>query len=137
MSFWRRFLVVVLLVLSQPAQLLAAVQMKDWPGTTAHMQAMDDAAPTCGAGMHAHHMHADADETMPSACRPTKSTVHDMRAHACGSYGACCADPSVPHAAVAASPATLVRIVVLPHEPVAVASFLTGGIERPPRFPLV
>ncbi|GLU34779.1 hypothetical protein Busp01_46210 [Trinickia caryophylli] len=126
----------MLLVLSQPAQLLAAVQMKDWPGNTVHAQPMGNHAPLCGSGMHALPMHAHADATMAAACRPAKQRVHDMRAHACGNYGSCCADPSVPGTAVAPSPATLVRIVALVREPVVAASFLTGGVERPPRFPL-
>ncbi len=127
MTYWRKFFIVVLLALSLPAQLFAVGSMKcaiadaaQAPlGYAGHDRFADEPA-SYGALAWA----ADHDRRPCEICHP----------HACSTCASCCvaialpADPSL-----AISPdATRVIARILPS--VDVVSFLTDGIERPPRY---
>lgn len=108
MSYWRKLFVIVLLVLSLPVQTLAAVSMNCDPAPA------DDGHRHDGRG-GAHHDHA----------------------HACPTCLSCCVGAGLPAASVAAASFDAARPrLFLPRDTRAV-SFLTGGIERPPRTSLV
>ncbi|WP_175697989.1 hypothetical protein [Burkholderia ambifaria] len=124
MSYWRKFILVVLLALSLPIQSFATVSMQ-CAGVAAAVPHAEDGASadhpaaalamsSAQGGEHAHEGHA-------------------RHASSCSSCGACCfgtgmADP--PAASVASGIG--IAFVAFAPSPVVV-SFLTGGIERPPR----
>ncbi|UEP23670.1 hypothetical protein [Burkholderia ambifaria] len=126
MSYWRKFILVVLLALSLPIQSFATVSMQ-----------------CAGAGAAAAVPHAEdgASADHPAAARAMPSAQggehahddHARHASSCSTCGACCfgtgmADP--PAASVASGIG--IAFVAFAPSPVVV-SFLTGGIERPPR----
>ncbi|PRF98607.1 hypothetical protein [Burkholderia ambifaria] len=124
MSYWRKFILVVLLALSLPIQSFATVSMQ--------------CAGAAAAVPHAEHEasadHPAASLAMQSAQGGEHAHVDHVRhASACSSCGACCigtgvADPP----AVSAASGIGIAFVAFAPSPVVV-SFLTGGIERPPR----
>ncbi|WP_330771291.1 hypothetical protein [Burkholderia stagnalis] len=125
MSYWRKFLIVVLLALSLPVQSFAAAAMScALAGGTAarHAQAAGSA--------HHYDMRDDRGHTRHAV---PGDTGH---AHACQACVSCCVGtgPALPDVAAAAHTA---RIHGFIPPPTAAASFLTGGIERPPRGALV
>ncbi|WP_175758491.1 hypothetical protein [Burkholderia ambifaria] len=124
MSYWRKLILVVLLALSLPIQSFATVSMQcagvaaavphAEDGASADHPAASLAMTSAQGGEHAHDDHA-------------------RHAASCSSCGACCfgtgiADPP----AVSAASGTGIAFVAFAPSPVIV-SFLTGGIERPPR----
>ncbi|EMN1926172.1 hypothetical protein RVV18_000531 [Burkholderia ambifaria] len=124
MSYWRKFILVVLLALSLPIQSFATVSMQ-CAGPVA-------AVPHAEDRMSADH--PAASRAMPSAQGGEHAHVdHARHASACSSCGACCIGTGIadPYAASAASGIGIAFVAVAP-SPVVV-SFLTGGIERPPR----
>jgi hypothetical protein len=143
MSYWRKLFLVVLLALSLPVQSFAAASMN------------------C-VWTHANAMHADTtgaairnSENFPSNVAPHS---HDMKhaalgeshhandwhgdnagrhAHLCFTCATCCVGAGLPAqplvtASLDASPASLPAAASA-----GIVSFLTGGIERPPRTLLV
>ncbi|MBR8186817.1 hypothetical protein KDW54_30950 [Burkholderia ambifaria] len=126
MSYWRKFILVVLLALSLPIQSFATVSMQcAGAGAVAAVPHAEDrmsadhpaasrAMPSAQGGEHAHDDHA-------------------RHASACSSCGACCFGTGIadPYAASVASGIGIAFVAFAP-SPVVV-SFLTGGIERPPR----
>ncbi|MCS3399320.1 hypothetical protein NX907_20565 [Burkholderia thailandensis] len=133
MSYWRKLFVIVLLVLSLPVQALAAVSMNcelaraDGGGAPArHLQ---QAAAENGHG--AHDMNFAADDHR----HPEPRGAH--HAHACATCISCCIGAGLPAGSTVAASFDAPRIALsLPRDARAV-SFLTGGIERPPRIALV
>jgi hypothetical protein len=132
MSYWRKLLIVVLLALSLPVQSFAAVSMKCVPtradsGEPPARHVVHDMT----TGHHELHGMALADAGHPH----DHGGVH--HAHSCSTCASCCFGAALP--AVAVIPAALDTTHVITRIPpsAAVASFLTGGIERPPRSPLV
>jgi hypothetical protein len=132
MSYWRKLFLVVLLALSLPAQSFAAASMNCEPshfggdGASAQHAALDESThlhmhgAMMADGLHHSHHQGDAHP-----------------AHTCPACAACCfgmALPVVP--TVAAAPGAVHLSVPLPPV-VRVASFLTDGVERPPRTSLV
>ncbi|KVL02287.1 hypothetical protein [Burkholderia cepacia] len=118
MSYWRKLLPVVLLAvllaLSLPIGSFAIVSMPCAGAAAPHAEAVSHTMPAARDGHH------DADN-------------HARHAPACSACVSCClgagmADaPAVPVAAG-------VRVAIVSPPPVAgVVSFLTGGIDRPPR----
>ncbi|KWC50738.1 hypothetical protein [Burkholderia ubonensis] len=120
MSYWRKFFIVVLLALSLPVQSFAAV-------STQCAAAQDDAPRYLQQAAPAYH------RDMQRMARADGA----HHAHACSTCASCCIGtglPAMPAAAVAPDAARAARPIP---PPVGVASFLTDGIERPPRrFPV-
>lgn len=135
MSYWRKFLVVVLLALSLPIQSFAAVSMAcagadavvAMPHVEDGARANDRVAPHAMSSAHGGGQHKD-EHTHDN---------HARHAQPCSACGACCVG-----AGMADFPATPVgsgigiTLVSFAPTPVVV-SFLTGGIDRPPRRLLV
>lgn len=135
MSYWRKLFVIVLLVLSLPVQTLAAVSMNCDPasaddgGAPAH--AWLQASAENGHGMH------DAAAADDGHRHDGRGGAHHDHAHACPTCLSCCVGAGLPAASVAAVSFDAARPrLFLPRDTRAV-SFLTGGIERPPRTSLV
>ncbi|NIF39830.1 hypothetical protein F3J14_02715 [Burkholderia sp. Tr-862] len=124
MSYWRKFILVVLLALSLPIQSFATVSMQ-CAGAVA-------AVPHAEGGASADH--PAAARAMPSA--PGGEHAHDdhaRHASACSSCGACCFGTGMADApAVSVASSIGIALASFAPSPVVV-SFLTGGIERPPR----
>ncbi|WP_230946929.1 hypothetical protein [Burkholderia stagnalis] len=125
MSYWRKFLIVVLLALSLPVQSFAAAAMSC--ALAGDMRARHAEA---AGGAQLHDMRDDHGHTRHAA---PGDAGH---AHACQACASCCVGtgPALPDVAAAAHTA---RIHGFIPPPTAAASFLTGGIERPPRGALV
>ncbi|WP_256991424.1 DUF2946 family protein [Burkholderia sp. AU6039] len=132
MSYWRKFLVVVLLALSLPIQSFAAVSMACAGAVVAMPHAGDGAStddavapramPSAHGGQHEdEHAHGD----------------HARHAQPCSACGSCCLGAGMADlpAMSVASGIGIARVSFAP-TPVVV-SFLTGGIDRPPRGHLV
>ncbi|VWM08804.1 hypothetical protein [Burkholderia lata] len=133
MSYWRKFLVVVLLALSLPIQSFATVSMA-CAGADAVV-----AIPHAEDG-------ASAVEAMPHAMlgvqgghheRQHEHADHARHAQPCSACGSCCLGNSMADIpAMSVAPGIGVTIISFAPTPVVV-SFLTGGIDRPPRRLLV
>ncbi len=126
MSYWRKFLIVVLLALSPPVQSFAAAAMScavagDMPAR--HAEAAGSA--------HHHDMRDDRGHSRHAA---SDDAGH---AHACQACTSCCLGTGWPALPDVAASADMARIHGFIPPPTAAASFLTGGIERPPRGALV
>ncbi|MGS0896778.1 hypothetical protein ACVBGC_30225 [Burkholderia stagnalis] len=125
MSSWRTFLLVVLLALSLPIPSFAAASMPcgGSPGASAWNAA--------GAG----NVHDPAGaHAMPGAQgdRPDRAS-HARHAMSCTGCVSCCFGAAAPGEPGIAAPADASRAIVSTSPPAAAVSFLTGGIERPPR----
>jgi hypothetical protein len=129
MYSWRKFLTVVLLMLSLSARSFASV-----PLNCEVSQAGGDAA------LASHHemmesMHEIAAE--PHAQPPHHAhSGNDHHSHGnghCGTCASCCSGGVLPPIALIAGPSELVRHIAATPPLVEFARFLTGGIERPPR----
>ncbi|ERJ37552.1 hypothetical protein L810_8069 [Burkholderia sp. AU4i] len=118
MSYWRKFLVVVLLALSLPIQSFATVSMQCERVAIAPMEA---ASHTMAAAQDGHH---DADS-------------HARHAPACSACVSCCVGAGMPGAPAVPAAAGVRAAIVSPPPAAGVVSFLTGGIDRPPRRLLV
>ncbi|WP_175965531.1 hypothetical protein [Burkholderia sp. BCC0322] len=130
MSYWRKFFVVVLLALSLPIQSFATVSMAcagagvAMPYAESGASAGDSAVPHAMPGTQGgQHTHAHGD--------------HAGHAQPCAACGSCCLGTSMADLpAMSVASGTGIAIVSFAPTPVVV-SFLTGGIDRPPRRLLV
>jgi len=140
MSCWRKLFIVVLLALSLPVQSFAALSMKC---ESSHY--VGDGAPTHhehAGSMAQHHDHAgmEAAQADPIAgahlqhYNPGSSEHH---VHACSACASCCFGGALPITPAASLSASAIQFAVPLPPAVRVASFLTDGVERPPRLPLV
>jgi len=132
MSYWRKFVLVVLLALSLPIQSFATVSMAcagavvavphEEGGARAVDSAAQHAMPGANGGQHQHqHEHND----------------HARHAQPCSACGSCCLGTGMADLpAVSVASGIGIAIVSFAPTPVVV-SFLTGGIDRPPRRFLV
>lgn len=129
MSYWRKFVLVVLLALSLPIQSFAAVSMA-CAGAVVAMPHAEGGASAVEAAPHA----------MPSAQGGQHRHEHDDHArHAqpCSACGSCCLGTGMADLpAMSVTSSIGIAIVSFAPTPVVV-SFLTGGIDRPPRRHLV
>jgi hypothetical protein len=129
MCYWRKLFLVVLLALSLPVQSFAAASMKcgssHFAGDEASAQHAD-----LGESTHLHHMHG---VTMADGVH------HGDANHAasCSACASCCSGAVLPLVPTVVSAADAVHLAVPFPPSVRVASFLTDGIERPPRISLV
>jgi hypothetical protein len=132
MSYWRKLLIVVLLALSLPVQSFAAISMKCVP---AHANAGEAPAQHVMHDMAEHdpgiHGMAVADDGQPHASRNAD------HAHLCSTCASCCVGAALPAVAVVATAMAATRIITRVPPSDAAVSFLTDGIERPPRTALV
>jgi hypothetical protein len=62
---------------------------------------------------------------------------HAHQVHSCSTCGSCCSGATLPAVPTVVSAAYAIQLVVPFPSSVRVASFLTDGIERPPRISLV
>ena len=133
MSYWRKLFVVVLLALSLPVQSFAAISMNCF---ASHAEASETPIVHAGQSMSGHHrdMHGAA---LAADDHHTYHHGGGHHAHSCSTCAACCFGtglPAVP-SVVVSSDVTRVTTSIPPSA--GVVSFLTDGIERPPRHTLV
>ncbi|KVT04356.1 hypothetical protein WT24_25385 [Burkholderia sp. MSMB1078WGS] len=114
MSYWRTFLVVVLLALSLPIQSFAAVSMPCSGAAARHGDNASYAMPAAQDG------HRDRDD-------------HARHAPSCAACVSCCFGTSMSGALAVPAPASVGVTIVAPPPSAGGVSFLTGGIDRPPR----
>ncbi|MBR8235257.1 hypothetical protein K6W26_12260 [Burkholderia sp. AU42008] len=114
MSYWRTFLVVVLLALSLPIQSFAAVSM---PCAGAAVPHEDNAPHTIPAAQDGHHDHGD----------------RARHASSCAACVSCCIGMGMAGAPAAPVMASVRVTTVARPRSAGGVSFLTGGIDRPPR----
>ncbi|MBU6489090.1 MAG: hypothetical protein KGQ57_14900 [Burkholderiales bacterium] len=133
MSLCRRFLIVLLLALSLPVQSFAAVSV-EYAAVQAPVAEM--VAPheeQVEAEQHILHIGQDATLAGDHRDRYCANAHHSHHAHLYSTCASCClgvALPSTPAVPVCAD----VSRAIVPLPPSAgVVSFLTEGIERPPR----
>jgi hypothetical protein len=129
MSYWRKLFLVVLLALSLPVQSFAAVSM-----ICATPEAVDEAT--------ADHLHLD--ESSDGHVLVANNDDHHgddpsgaHHTHACLTCASCCVGAALPAVPAVSALADRVHFPVPLPPAVAVVSFVTGGIERPPRLFLV
>jgi hypothetical protein len=129
MSYWRKLFLVVLLALSLPVQSFAAVSM-----ICASPEAVDQAT--------ADHLHLD--ESSDGHVLVANNDDHHgddpsgaHHTHACLTCASCCVGAALPAVPAVSASADRVHFPVPLPPAVAVVSFVTGGIERPPRLFLV
>nr|WP_081936065.1 hypothetical protein [Burkholderia sp. 9120] len=144
MSYWRKLLIVVLLVLSLPVQSFAAVSMKCDSSYSIGERAPVRHEPVASQLQqlqhhdHAAMMAAQASDMGHSVHLPHHGTVGgEHHAHACSTCAACCFGGALPNTAAASLSVEPIHFTVPLPPAVRVASFLTDGIERPPRLSLV
>jgi hypothetical protein len=131
MSYWRKLFVIVLLALSLPVQSLAAVSMIcessyfGSDGASALHADLDEST---------HHMHGVA---MADGGHHVGHDGHTLHFHSCSTCASCCSGVALPVVPTVVSTAYAVHLAVPFPPSVRVASFLTDGIERPPRISLV
>ncbi|MGN6652615.1 hypothetical protein [Trinickia sp.] len=133
MAYWRKLFIVVLLALSLPVQSFAAVSMKC---VSAHANAAKTPALHAGHDMSEHHHHdmhrvALAGDGHP----PHHGDSH--HAHSCSTCASCCFGTALPAVPVVAASLNAMRVITRIPPSAGVVSFLTDGIERPPRNTLV
>jgi len=114
MSYWRTFLVVVLLALSLPIQSFAAVSMQCAGAAVSHG---DNAPHTISTPQDGHHDHGD----------------HARHATSCAACVSCCFGTGMSGAPAVPAAASVGVTIVAPPRSAGGVSFLTGGIDRPPR----
>lgn len=135
MSYCRKLFIVMLLVLSLPVQSYAAISMKC-------VDAMTEAGQ--GATPHAEQNAPEHHHEMPSVAFADGQHHHggshqngSHHAHACSACASCCFGVGLPVATSVALPLNLTLTTGRIAPSAGVVSFLTGGIERPPRASLV
>ncbi|HDR9358301.1 TPA: hypothetical protein QDB44_004198 [Burkholderia vietnamiensis] len=130
MSYWRKLFLVLFLALSLPVQSFAAIAMQ-----CAAAHADEDAGFAIEAGQPvAGHRHETADvhaATDDGAHRHSLGGTH--HAHACSTCVSCCVGAGLPTTPSVARSLDSALTAVFPPSSTAAASFLTAGIERPPR----
>ncbi|MFB9125059.1 hypothetical protein E2553_29305 [Paraburkholderia dipogonis] len=140
MSYWRKLFIVVLLVLSLPVQSFAAVSMKC--GSSHSVGAAPAAHEEAARAMAHHHDHAammanSAGNDTSAHLRHDSPAGGEHHAHACSTCASCCFGGALPVSPLASLSANAAHFAVPLPPAVRVASFLTGGVERPPRITLV
>lgn len=140
MSYWRKLFLVVLLALSLPVQSFAAVSMK-CESLQVGGEGVSMFHENAGEATHQHDPAATmADSANDDAGAQVQNHSHPGGAHhvhACSACASCCFGGGLPAAPLAAISADAVHFAVPLPPTVRVASFLTDGIERPPRISLV
>jgi hypothetical protein len=132
MSYWRKLLIVVLLALSLPVQSFAAVSMKCVPA-----RASVGELPVRHAGyeMSGHHHGMHAMVVADDGHHHDHGRSHHV--HSCSTCASCCFGSALPATPIVAATPDATRFVTSIPPSAGVVSFLTDGIERPPRYSLV
>jgi hypothetical protein len=134
MSYWRKLFIVVLLALSLPVQSFAAISMKcessHFGGEVASAQHED-----ADASVPHRHMHDLTVTDSDHHGHPAGGDVHHT--HSCSTCASCCFGGALPAAPIVAASADVVHSALTSPRSDRIASFLTSGIERPPRISLV
>jgi hypothetical protein len=134
MSYWRKLFIVVLLVLSLPVQSFAAVSMKC---------ALAD--PDAGEAPLEYAEHGMSDHQLAlRAVAPAEGGHHQQHCDSCCAHSCsdcmfdCCSDIALPAAPTIVLTSDAARVITrIPPSSAGTVSFLTDGIERPPRYTLV
>ncbi|WP_322025709.1 hypothetical protein [Burkholderia sp. BCC1977] len=124
MSYWRKFILVVLLALSLPIQSFATVSM-----------------PCAGAVAAMPHAEAGASADGPAASHAMQRAHgeqherdnHARHATSCSACSTCCFGTGMAEVPAVSAASDLGVAIVSFAPSTVVVSFLTGGIERPPR----
>lgn len=140
MSCWRKLFIVMLLVLSLPVQSFAALSMK-----CESSHSVGDGAPVRhehAGSMAQHHDHAgmqtaQADPVAGVHLQHRNPASGEHHVHACSICASCCFGGALPITRAASLSANPVQFAVPLSPAVRAVSFLTGGVERPPRISLV
>ncbi|CAN0627108.1 protein of unknown function [Burkholderia multivorans] len=134
MSYWRKLFLVLFLALSLPVQSFAAVAMQC---AVAHADEDVEFATDAGQPVAEHrHETADAHATTDhGGHRHSPGNTH--HAHACSTCVSCCVGAGLPTVPSVTRSLDSAITAVFPTPSTAAASFLTAGIERPPRTLLV
>ncbi|KUY59437.1 hypothetical protein [Burkholderia sp. RF2-non_BP3] len=120
MSYWRKFILVVLLALCVPIQSFATVST---PCAGA-------AVPHAGGGVDAQA----ASHAMPGAHGERhEDDDHARHATPCPACGSCCFGSGMAEAPAVSVTSDVGLAIVSSAPSTVVVSFLTGGIDRPPR----
>lgn len=128
MTYWGKLFIVVLLALSLPVQSFAAVSMKC---------AIVDATAEAPLGYAGHDLFAHelaSNEAVARALDHDRHPCESCRAHCCSTCASCCFAIALPVHSTLAMPPDATRVVTHFPPSAGVVSFLTGGIERPPRY---
>lgn len=133
MSYWCKLFIVVLLALTLPVQSFVAVSMK--------CTIADADAGNAPVGYAAHNLptrHLALHNGVPTQAddgdhRPCDS-CHTHSCLACASC--CCSGIALPSAPTVALPPDASRVITRLSSSTDVVSFLTDGIDRPPRYTL-
>ncbi|NPT38305.1 hypothetical protein GNZ11_27920 [Paraburkholderia xenovorans] len=140
MSRWRNLFIVVLLVLSLPVQSFAALSMQCESSHSVGdgVRALHEHA----GSMAQHHDHAGMEAARADSIASAHLQHHnpgssEHHVHACSTCASCCFGGALPITPVASLSAGAIQFAVPLPPAVRVASFLTDGVERPPRIPLV
>ncbi|MGN6316510.1 hypothetical protein [Trinickia sp.] len=133
MSYWRKFFIVVLLALSLPVQSFAAISMIC---VASHAQAGETPLAHAEQTMSEHH-HDMHGTTLAADDHRTHRHSGGHHAHSCSMCAACCFGTALPAVPVVVISAGARRATPSIPPSAGVVSFLTDGIERPPRYTLV
>ncbi|PMS12065.1 hypothetical protein FNF07_10635 [Trinickia caryophylli] len=132
MSYWRKLFIVVLLALSLPAQSSTAAPMKC---ITAQADAGEAATAHVEHDRSEHHLRIYDPALAVDA--PRQTDCHGHHAHSCSACSACCLGTALPVGAIIVVSSDATHVATSAQPCAGVVSFLTGGIERPPRSTLV
>ncbi|PCE34168.1 hypothetical protein [Burkholderia ubonensis] len=125
MSYWRTLFIVVMLALSLPVQSFAAV-------STQCAVAPDDAPRHPEQAAPEYHRDMPRMARADDAHRPRHhGDAHQARA--CSICASCCIETGLPAAPAVAAAPDAARVAHPIPPPAGVVSFLTDGVERPPR----
>ena len=129
MSYWCKLFIVVLLALILPVQSFAAVSMKcAIADTDAGKASFGYAAhDRLAHGLALHEVVAQADDGNRRPC----DSCHARSCLTCASC--CCFGIAVPAVPTVAMPTDATRVITRTSPSADVVSFLTDGIDRPPR----
>ena len=135
MTNWRKFLTVVLLMLSLSARAFAGAPLSCELSRTG-------GGVSSVAHLHASHMLGSASDSFAAidSAQPHQDSHNGSHNHGsghCSICASCCFGNALPPVTVVATPIELSHQVAPTPPPVRAARFLTGGIERPPRALLV
>ncbi|WP_321850429.1 hypothetical protein [Burkholderia diffusa] len=120
MSYWRKFILVVLLALCVPIQSFATVSTPCAGAAVPHAGPGVDAQAASHAMPGAHgerHQHDD----------------HARHATPCSACGSCCFGSGMAEVPAVSVTSDVGLAIVSSAQSTVVVSFLTGGIDRPPR----
>jgi hypothetical protein len=132
MSYWRKYILVVLLMLSLPVQSFAAVSMNcnSWQAGHDGAYARDVDGPMFTDIAYAHGMQ--------TAAQMHHAHHHDGDVQHLCAYGvcaaSCCVGAALPTSLASTDFVDIARFAIPFTPSTSGASFLTGGIERPPRL---